>query len=384
MMFRTSALFMVLSTATGLQQTAAQGATCTEGAAGCFTEFVHAGDADGKCNADKADGDDYKILLNVDGKCNRVDEGSDLYYQVWCTADDAGLVGKANCDDDTCSNCTITDLNALKIDGTCGTYPYGDDGTDVDLTLTGTCNTFDCTQSMFATEAEAVKCATDGKAHQMGDQWMSGAMHMGGSESEETNDDCTQSMFATEAEAVKCATDGKAHQMGDQWMSGAMHMRADVMSAPASLTLSVPLDVDLSSLDSTELTAVKAGLLAIAAAAGGFSAADVEKIVLMQDGKVIGGRHRRAENGPITVNVIFKENASVDLDAVKASVNKIIESGSLTVQVMVDGKSISATVTELAVTEAAVEAQTGLGSSGTVNVAAAGIAFIVAGMCMAL
>jgi hypothetical protein len=61
------------------------------------------------------------------------------------------------------------------------------------------------------------------------------AMHMEGSESEETNDDCTQSMFATEAEAVNCATDRKAHQMGDQWMSGAMHMEGSNATEPPAI-----------------------------------------------------------------------------------------------------------------------------------------------------
>jgi hypothetical protein len=35
-------------------------------------------------------------------------------------------------------------------------------------------------------------------------------------------------MFATEAEAVACATDGRAHQMGDMWMAGSAHSVAPV------------------------------------------------------------------------------------------------------------------------------------------------------------
>ena len=142
------------------------------------------------------------------------------------------------------------------------------------------------------------------------------------------------------------------------------------------ITLTVPLDIDLASLTAAELADVKNKLLAAAAKAGGFDVADVERIELVQDGKVIGSARRgRAANGPITARVIFKDSAVVDLDAVVASVNSAIEAGTVSVSVVVGGETVTAAVSELAaVADKNIIIDTGGGTSGATRVAAATMA----------
>ena len=127
-------------------------------------------------------------------------------------------------------------------------------------------------------------------------------------------------------------------------------------ASKASVTLVVPLDVDLASLDANDYAAVVAELLQVAATAGGFNAADVEKIVLMQNGAVISSSRRRlqrATNGPITAKVIFKEDANVDVNETGANMNSAIDAGTVSVSVNIGGKAISASVTETATSETA-------------------------------
>ena len=118
--------------------------------------------------------------------------------------------------------------------------------------------------------------------------------------------------------------------------------------ASASITLTVPLDVDCSSVTPAKLTELKAELLQAAAAAGGFNATDVERIELEQNGKAVT-RRQRATNGAVTARVIFKDTATVDLTAAVASLNEAIESGAVSVTVIIDGKEITAKVDDLAV-----------------------------------
>jgi hypothetical protein len=114
---------------------------------------------------------------------------------------------------------------------------------------------------------------------------------------------------------------------------------------PASLTMIVPLDIDLESLNATELSVVKDTLLTLATSAGGFNRSDVERIELIQDGKMMG-RHRRV-NGPITVRLVFKESAVVDVNAAIATMNTEIEQAAVTVKVVVKAESFEANVTEM-------------------------------------
>jgi len=136
---------------------------------------------------------------------------------------------------------------------------------------------------------------------------------------------------------------------------------ADAGLAPVtSVTLTVPLDVDLASLSSDELTAVKDKLLVAAATAGGFNAADVETIELVQNGKVVGSaRHQRETNGAITVRIIFKDDATVNIDAAVASINTAIAAGTVSVTVTIGGQEMTVAVKDLAV---ATEAEADLGS----------------------
>jgi hypothetical protein len=118
------------------------------------------------------------------------------------------------------------------------------------------------------------------------------------------------------------------------------------------VTLTVPLNINLASLNATELTVLKNSLLDAAAEAGGFDPALVEMIVLKQDGKVVS-RRRRA-NAPITAEVIFKDNAVIDLGAATASLNEAIATGAVSVTLVIGGQTFTATVTELATAIAAV------------------------------
>jgi hypothetical protein len=122
------------------------------------------------------------------------------------------------------------------------------------------------------------------------------------------------------------------------------------------------LDIDLTSLDAAGLTAVKDALLEVAAAAGGFDAADVESIELVQDGKVIDLARQRRANGPITARVIIKADATVDLKAATARMNKAIEAGTVTVTFAIAGVTFTANVTKLTTLVAAVTTGSGSGS----------------------
>jgi hypothetical protein len=131
-----------------------------------------------------------------------------------------------------------------------------------------------------------------------------------------------------------------------------------------SLTMVVPLDVDLSSITATELAGVKEALIATMADAGGFDAALVERVILSQNGAVIEiGRRRReeaAKNGPITATIIFKADADIDVTAATASLNLAIEAGTVSVTVMIGGEEVTAKVTDVAAGKEA-----GIGADGT-------------------
>jgi hypothetical protein len=106
------------------------------------------------------------------------------------------------------------------------------------------------------------------------------------------------------------------------------------------------LNINLKELSAEALYGLKRELLETAAAAGGFDPTLVESIVLVQ-GDVVVGRHRRA-NPPITVKVVFKDDAVIDLDAATASLNEAIAIGAVSVTFVVDGQAFTATVIELA------------------------------------
>ena len=86
----------------------------------------------------------------------------------------------------------------------------------------------------------------------------------------------------------------------------------------------------------------------MAAALGGFKASDVERIELVQDGKVVT-RRRRATNGAVTARIIFKSTANVDVAAAVGSLNKAIAQGAVTVTVTIGGQEITAKVEDSAI-----------------------------------
>lgn len=147
-----------------------------------------------------------------------------------------------------------------------------------------------------------------------------------------------------------CMSYGHCH--GDDWGV----TEAPVVSTPsngssddsASVTLTVPLDVDLSTVTPAELAGIKDALLKVAADLGGFLASDVERIELVQDGEVVT-RRRRATNSAITARIIFKDTATVDVAAVVGSLNKAIAQDAVTVTVTIGGEEITTKVVDLAV-----------------------------------
>jgi hypothetical protein len=150
-------------------------------------------------------------------------------------------------------------------------------------------------------------------------------------------------------------------------------------SAPASLTFTVPLDIDLSTLAPDALTVVKNGLVAAAAMAGGFDPALVDTIELVQNGIVVGRRRRQANsrrqraNSPITARVIFIDDAVIDLEAATDTMNKAIEAGAVSVSFVIGGETFAATVTEVATAIAAIENGSGSGSKIVGAVSSAGV-----------
>lgn len=123
--------------------------------------------------------------------------------------------------------------------------------------------------------------------------------------------------------------------------------------ARASLTLKVPLDIDLADLNATELPALKNGLLVDVATAGGFEPALVDTINLVQT-EVGFDRRRRQTNPPIGATFIFKNKAVVNVTAVATTLNEAIEAGTLTVTLVIGGVTFTATVVEVATAIAAV------------------------------
>jgi len=99
-----------------------------------------------------------------------------------------------------------------------------------------------------------------------------------------------------------------------------------------SVSLVLPLGVDLKSLSPTELADLKDEAVRASAATGGdFSVADVEKVELVADA-----------SGTITAKIIFKDSAVVDVEAAAASISTAIKAGSVSVTVTVGGKKITA------------------------------------------
>jgi hypothetical protein len=84
-------------------------------------------------------------------------------------------------------------------------------------------------------------------------------------------------------------------------------------------------------------------------------------------------------NSPITVELIFVENAAFDLEAATTSINAAIEGGSVSVSVVIDGVTITATVTEAAIAVAAVdiEDQNGMADGIVALYVSAACAFVV-------
>ena len=144
-------------------------------------------------------------------------------------------------------------------------------------------------------------------------------------------------------------------------------------AAPASVTLALPLDVNLTTVTPAELTGIKDALLKVAAALGGFKASDVERIELVQDGKVVT-RRRRATNGAVTARIIFKSTANVDVAAAVGSLNTAIAQGAVTVTVTIGGKEITAKVEDLIVF-----VQTNSAGATTAQVAS-GLVAVIAGI----
>ena len=102
-------------------------------------------------------------------------------------------------------------------------------------------------------------------------------------------------------------------------------------------------------MTATEVTAAKAAAKTMAIAAGKFDPSKVDKIVFTQNGVEVRNRRRRAEaNGPITITVVFKIGAGVNLDAALAAMNTAIAAGSVTLEIVIDGNPVSGKVTKAA------------------------------------
>jgi hypothetical protein len=138
-----------------------------------------------------------------------------------------------------------------------------------------------------------------------------------------------------------------------------------------SLTMVVPLDVDLSSITATELVGVKEALIAAMADVAGFDAALVERVILSQNGVEIGRRRREeaAKNGPITATIIFKADAVIDVTAATASLNLAIEAGTVSVTVMIGGEEVTAIVTDVVTGKEAGVGADGMTDDGIVAIA---------------
>ena len=118
---------------------------------------------------------------------------------------------------------------------------------------------------------------------------------------------------------------------------------------PATLSFEVDLgDIDLSTATATELAAAKKDAIAVAQKAGKFNSDDVSKVVFTQNGVEIDSTRRRRANGPITITIVFKADADVNMDAVLTSLNAAIAAGSVSLEVTIDGEVVTGAVTKAA------------------------------------
>ena len=117
----------------------------------------------------------------------------------------------------------------------------------------------------------------------------------------------------------------------------------------AILRLIVPFDVNLAELGAEGTLALENGVLDAVVGTGAIERDDVESITLSQDDT---RRARRAENAPVKAEIVFKPD-TVDPTAVETAVTTAINSGSFKVEAVINGETISATITEAPVVESA-------------------------------
>jgi hypothetical protein len=191
----------------------------------------------------------------------------------------------------------------------------------------------------------------------------------------ETSDD--ESGFAVQTTAAGSTTSGAVATTPDTTTPVVFKTPATITAALAvgSLTVVVPLDVDVANLAAADVTAVKDATLkaTIDGAGGNFQSDDVERVELEQGGSIfrreipsmiqmanpilsemmmkkrLAQRMLVQEHPPITVHIIFKIDANVDLAMVAATVNEAIVDGAFKVIVVIAGDVLEATVSEAAV-----------------------------------
>eukprot|EP00808_Paulinella_micropora_P027061 g64017.t1 len=105
-------------------------ALCQLGTAGCIHENIYhsATDCSGAANA--------VLAIKADGSC--VPISNDMFYAVTCNADHT-LTGVSQCNSSDCSHCLLDVSDPLPADGTCQIRPFGGQGENISLVLTGSC-----------------------------------------------------------------------------------------------------------------------------------------------------------------------------------------------------------------------------------------------------
>jgi len=147
-------------------------------------------------------------------------------------------------------------------------------------------------------------------------------------------------------DAVK--VDRKAKASASKATKSTQRLKAEAAdttkTSSLTVSLTVPLKVELKSLTDTELVEIKDKVQAAVVKVGGFKSADVVKVALKQDG--VG--FRRAAYGPIVATIYFKEAAAVNVAEVSEKLNAAIKANKVSLQLSVDGKKTTVLMTESA------------------------------------
>merc|ERR1712166_959890 len=225
--------------------------------------------------------------------------------------------------------------------GTCGNTPLGSFTCTCDSGYSGA----DCTTDIDECTVDASICNSGACTNGAGDYSCDcGTTGYEGDNCETAKASCSEDERVYFGACMACPL-GTVNAAGDEPTAG--NSDCTVAVAPASVSLTVPLNIDLASLSNEALVTLQTDLLAQFAAIGGFDPADVEKIELYQDGNLIQFSDVvRLTNSPITVVAIFLETATVDVTEVAQTTNTAIAIGDVEVAVTVGGIEVTATVTE--------------------------------------